>query len=134
MKYNVASLKYWFTEHWRNKAHQENKMRTYIKFKSKFYPEEYLILKDETTRKALTWLRIRAHGLSSSITCNCLQSLLSLPSWWGEHRSIAATRDQRRCWWGEHRSIAATRGQRRCWWGESTDRSQQLVASDDDMD
>jgi len=49
---------------WLEKIRQENKMRTYVKFKASFVPEDYLSIKHEKHRKALTKLRISAHSLA----------------------------------------------------------------------
>ena len=49
---------------WLNKIQNEDKMRTYTSFKRHFVPEDYLSLKQECHRKALTRFRISAHTLA----------------------------------------------------------------------
>ena len=49
---------------WLNKIQKEDKMRTYKSFKHHFVPEDYLSLKQECHRKALTRFRISAHTLA----------------------------------------------------------------------
>jgi len=53
-----------YTREWENKISQESKMRTYNVFKNSFVMEDYLSLKNEHFRKALTKLRISAHTLA----------------------------------------------------------------------
>lgn len=53
-----------FNTFWTKKIQDEPKMRTYIKFKSKFVLEEYLCLVPFKQRRALTRLRISAHQLA----------------------------------------------------------------------
>ena len=52
-----------YSESWLNKIKQERKMRTYIQFKTSFVSEDYLSIKNELHRKAMSKLRISAHTL-----------------------------------------------------------------------
>ncbi len=65
-KYDIAPFRYLYAESWTNKINHQRKMGIYMKFEWNFHPEDYLALKDERTRKAITSLRLRisAHGLA----------------------------------------------------------------------
>ena len=56
-------LKDRYSEFWNGKVTKEPKMRTYIQFKNKFTPEDYLNIHNFQIRKSLTQLRISAHKL-----------------------------------------------------------------------
>ena len=53
-----------YSKYWEQKIASEAKMRTYVQFKSVFLYEDYLNIKNEKHRKALTRLRISAHTLA----------------------------------------------------------------------
>ena len=62
---NIKSiLEYRYKEAWLKLINCEPKMRTYCKFKCKFYFEDYLMIKNVKHRTSMTKLRISAHRLA----------------------------------------------------------------------
>ena len=59
-----SSINYQYIKMWKEKIGMESKMRTYIKFKSEFILEDYMLLKMEQYRKSFTKFRISAHTLA----------------------------------------------------------------------
>jgi len=63
-KYTKRCIEGQYRNMWSQKIKLENKMRTYNKFKTSFIHEDYLSIKNEQHRKAMTKFRISAHSLA----------------------------------------------------------------------